>query len=69
MLDLGLEHLDIQVGNIGFELDLVVKACGESEFSASYCSALLNTFFQYSLSWKRVAVQTTRPQCLWQHTR
>ena len=31
LLDLGLEHLDIVVGEAGPELDLVVKACGESE--------------------------------------
>jgi hypothetical protein len=30
MLDLGLEHLDIHVGDAGPELDLVVRACGES---------------------------------------
>ncbi|KAL0953328.1 hypothetical protein HGRIS_004573 [Hohenbuehelia grisea] len=30
MLDLGLEHLDVQVGNLGADLDLVVKACGET---------------------------------------
>jgi hypothetical protein len=38
MLDLGLEHLDVHVGNAGFELDLVVKACGES--GLSLCSPL-----------------------------
>ncbi len=31
MLDLGLEHLDIVVGDLASELNLVVKACGESE--------------------------------------
>lgn len=31
MLDLGLEHLDIVVGDLAPELNLVVKACGESE--------------------------------------
>jgi hypothetical protein len=30
MLDLGLEHLDVHVGDAGPELDLVVKACGDS---------------------------------------
>jgi hypothetical protein len=30
MLDLGLEHLDIHVGEAGSELDAVVRACGES---------------------------------------
>jgi hypothetical protein len=30
MLDLGLEHLDIQVEEARPELDFVVKACGES---------------------------------------
>jgi hypothetical protein len=30
MLDLGLEHLDIHVGEAGPELDAVVRACGES---------------------------------------
>ena len=32
MLDLGLEHLDIQVGDAGPDLDAVVRACGESQF-------------------------------------
>jgi hypothetical protein len=31
MLDLGLEHLDVDVGDAGPELDLVVRACGESK--------------------------------------
>ncbi|KAF4569894.1 hypothetical protein EYR36_009696 [Pleurotus pulmonarius] len=30
MLDLGLEHLDIVVGDLASELNLVVKACGET---------------------------------------
>ena len=30
LLDLGLEHLDIHVGEAGPKLDLVVRACGES---------------------------------------
>ncbi|KAJ8516880.1 hypothetical protein ONZ45_g5866 [Pleurotus djamor] len=30
MLDLGLEHLDIVVGDMSTELNLVVKACGET---------------------------------------
>jgi hypothetical protein len=30
MLDLGLEHLDVHVGEAGPELALVVKACGDS---------------------------------------
>lgn len=29
MLDLGLEHLDVHVGDAGTELDLVVRACGQ----------------------------------------
>ena len=36
MLDLGLEHLDIHVGDAGPELDLVVKACGESSLFPPY---------------------------------
>ena len=35
MLDLGLEHLDVDVGSVGDAgtkaVDRVVKACGESE--------------------------------------
>jgi len=30
MLDLGLEHLGVDVGRSGFEVGLVVKSCGES---------------------------------------
>lgn len=29
MLDLSLEHLDVDVGDGGEQLELVVKACGE----------------------------------------
>ncbi|KAF8074643.1 hypothetical protein FPV67DRAFT_1665396 [Lyophyllum atratum] len=37
MLDLGLEHLDINVENGGPELDLVVKACGETLSQLELC--------------------------------
>ena len=30
MLDLGLEHLGVDVGRSSFEVGLVVKSCGES---------------------------------------
>lgn len=32
VLDLGLEHLDVDVGSAGSEIDVVVRACGESKF-------------------------------------
>lgn len=32
LLDLGLEHLDVDVGSAGSEIDVVVRACGESKF-------------------------------------
>jgi hypothetical protein len=32
LLDLGLEHLDVDVGSAGSEVDVVVRACGESKF-------------------------------------
>lgn len=35
MLDLTLEHLDVNVGDAGQALDLVVKACGTSELCCS----------------------------------
>ena len=35
MLNLGLEHLDVDVSRVGGDgVDVVVKACGESEYSS-----------------------------------
>jgi hypothetical protein len=31
LLDLGLEHLDVDVGSAGSEIDIVIRACGESK--------------------------------------
>jgi hypothetical protein len=31
LLDLGLEHLDVDVGSAGSEIDVVIRACGESK--------------------------------------
>ncbi|KAF8632079.1 hypothetical protein AX15_002055 [Amanita polypyramis BW_CC] len=39
MMDLTLEHLDIDVGVAGEELDLVVKACGETLMQLEVCRA------------------------------
>lgn len=36
MLDLTLEHLDIQVGEGERDVDRVVKACGASQFFLSF---------------------------------
>lgn len=35
LLDLGLEHLDVDVGSAGSEIDALVRACGESRFYLS----------------------------------
>ncbi|KAG5220635.1 VPS9 domain containing protein [Salix suchowensis] len=52
MLDLGLEHLDIVVGDLAPELNLVVKACGESE------SILLTQFFSRRRFWMVVLISS-----------
>jgi hypothetical protein len=44
MLDLGLEHLDVNIGNAAEkELDAVVKACGESMLTILDCGVLLTS--------------------------
>lgn len=38
MLDLGLEHLDVDVGDAVDDIDAVIRACGESKSILRYLS-------------------------------
>lgn len=66
MLDLGLEHLDIHVENVGPELDLVVTACGDSKSITPACQFYIYPTPQCCPSWILVEARETRPLCLLQ---
>lgn len=45
MVDLGLEHLGVDIGKAGADVEAVTRACGESRYSSTYCNTMLIAFF------------------------